>query len=185
MNTSRRWMVVMACMTTLLAGLTTGSEGVEYEGDYIPLPPQWIKVVPPTADVPSDIADFLGGWRGKWRPGPRCYVIVTKIYPKDRKGRWPVDAIYAWGSVNIHSVWVEQPGFVFPRGSISEHGKHEDHTLTLEYNKLTLFFRFIDADQLEGRVARDFRTQFHYGTFDRVKNIQQDSGEPFGTSTGG
>lgn len=162
-----QWWVVTAAGAALVVTLGVATEGADPDDDDIPVPLQWVRITPPAADIPADVAAFSGGWRGKWRPGPQCSIIVMQIHPRDRLGRYPVDAIYSWGSINIKSVWVAQPGFVFPTGSIGDIEGVGRTQLVLERDRMTLAFHFTGAQELEGRWNL-FHSPFHYGTFHRL-----------------
>jgi hypothetical protein len=87
---------------------------------------------------------------------------VTKIYPRDAKGRFPVDAFYSTGTVNIKAQWVTQPGFIEPSGGVAM------GTLVLEYGTQTIAFRFLDGGlELVGRHERTARDVQRYGLFTR------------------
>jgi hypothetical protein len=130
--------------------------------DDVPLPRDRIQITLPDPSIPAEVASFSGRWYGKWRPGPYGILIVTKIYPRDEKGRFPVEAFYSAGSVNILAQWVAQPGFIEPSGGVAK------GTLVLAHGSQTIAFRFLaGGTELEGRYERSAREIQRYGLFTR------------------
>lgn len=130
--------------------------------DDVPLPRDRIQITLPDASIPAEVASFSGRWYGKWQPGPYGILIVTKIYPPDEKGRFPVDAFYSAGTVNILAQWVAQPGFIEPSGGVAK------GTLVLTHGRRTIAFRFLEGGtELEGRYEATARDVQRYGLFTR------------------
>jgi hypothetical protein len=68
--------------------------------------PRDTNVVPPSSEIPADVAAFSGRWEDQWNSGPPHVLIVRKISPAKIPGKYDVDAVYAWGSTAY-----SRPGF--------------------------------------------------------------------------
>ena len=58
--------------------------------------PKDVTVVAPDGSIPADVAAFSGRWEGEWQSGVPHVLIIRKI-TADSKGKYKVDAVYAWG----------------------------------------------------------------------------------------
>jgi len=95
-------LLVVVAMFFVVACATTSQ--------FTPLP--WIKVAPPSPDLPKNIAGFSGIWYGVWDNGRLTTLVVKKIKPPE------VDVIYSWGPLGKK----REGGFIQQVGKI-ESGK--------------------------------------------------------------
>ena len=76
--------------------------------------PQDLRIVPPAATVPRQVAEFSGKWYGVWDNILDHILVVEEINPPN------VIAIYAFG---VASQWgIERAGWVRVRGELTDGG---------------------------------------------------------------
>jgi len=94
---------VMAAILGIMIGTTSCATVPTWEKAIksVPLPPD-IKIVPPSFDVPQEIAAFSGKWTGLWEGYFNSILIVEEItsteakvlYANEADARWKVKAGY-------------------------------------------------------------------------------------------
>ena len=126
------------------------------ESDHVPLP-QNASVEPPASSIPADIAIFSGRWEGQWGGGVPHILIIRKI-SADPRGRYTVDAVYAWGDASggggdIRKGWQEVEG-VISKGQLEIQIPP----------RITVWYKIVNGGSaLEGRWQG--RTASFHGTF--------------------
>lgn len=73
-----------------------------------PLPA--VNIISPTADVPAEIAQFSGLWKGKWG-GSLCSSLAVEMVHKDGIA----EVVYSWGKGRNFKA-----GYYTPSGKISD-----------------------------------------------------------------
>ena len=75
---------VTLALATGLFGCATSPKPLAKAAEGVPLPED-IKIVPPSADLPKEIAAFSGKWTGKWDGVQDSVLIVEEINNKEAK----------------------------------------------------------------------------------------------------
>ena len=95
---TRQKLIFMSCLVLflLMFGSVFASEWKETEiSRFVPLPRN-INIVPPSADLPKEIAAFSGRWEGIWEiggEGSKAVLVVEEISEKVAK------VIYGWSAI--------------------------------------------------------------------------------------
>jgi hypothetical protein len=98
--------------------------------DLVPLPND-IHIIPPSADLPRELAAFSGRWQGTWvggdgRSGRDAILIIEEINTQEAKG------IYAWSAWGTSSSgWKRFIATIRKDGGI-EFGVREGGTMIFE-----------------------------------------------------
>lgn len=109
-------------LAVVLALLGSGCAAISGGWPRTPLPAT-IKIVPPSPDVPPQIAAYSGIWEGIWDIGLSVTIVIEQITNEE------VIAIYSWGTHrNIKEGW---------RGVIG-HVQNDSIVLQLGVAKVTL-----------------------------------------------
>lgn len=131
----------------ILAGLAACATG----GVNVPLP-STINIEPPSSNVPSEIAAFLGRWEGWWAGGMDAVLIVEAITPTKAK------VIYAWG---------DAPGWKIKEGYM----RHTAIVSTEEGKPKIKFDRFI-IEMINPQKIEITHTQYNQSTVMKKTDFQ-------------
>jgi hypothetical protein len=92
MMDKKSWLLVILVIVGLTACATTQS------GMREPPLPNDINIIPPSPDLPKEIAGFSGKWRGTWSYGADAILVVEEIHDTWAK------VVYSQGDVPRYNV---------------------------------------------------------------------------------
>lgn len=97
----------------------------------VPLPSK-VQIAAPDSAIPAEVAAFSGKWVGEWGGRLHAVLVVQRIHPADKPGRYKVDALYAWG---------DAPSWYIRAGMREYDGEIKDGELVIEYGTTWLRFK--------------------------------------------
>ena len=127
----KRIMVLIGLLSILLFPIRYASAEV--------LLPDDINIVPPSSDLPQEIAAFSGKWEGNWDKTLDAVLIVEEIGPEKAK------IIYAWGDA---PEWNTERGFQRFKAKVITGQKPK-----LEFNKGRFTVQLVDSNTI--KITRD------------------------------
>jgi len=102
--------------------------------EEIPFPKD-VNIIPPTSDLPKEIAAFSGKWHGVWREGGGGFefiLVVEEITNQEAK------VIYAWG--DSYGSWKGKKGFYRIVAKVSPGGPEIEFSSARD-SSATFFFK--------------------------------------------
>ena len=139
----------MKRIITLICFLSILLFSTQYVTAEVPLPDD-INIVPPSSDLPQEIAAFSGKWEGNWDKTLDAILIVEEIGPEKAK------IIYAWGDA---PEWNTKKGFKRYKAKVITGQKPK-----LEFMKGKFTVQLVDSNSI--KITREREED---GTIDETK----------------
>ena len=95
--------LLIGCAETPVAQMSPVKDGDKMQ-ILTPLPKN-IKIIPPSADIPKEIAAFSGMWQGAWNETLPVVLVVEEITLTDIRGIYAVGA-FKKGQEVVKGGWV-------------------------------------------------------------------------------